>query len=106
MIFNRIGLTNRVFVEFGVGDGLENNTAALLFDGWSGLWIAGLIVPANTPIANIAWKTFPALICGNTVVMKAAEDSPRIALLFAQLTKEAGLYVQNFHELYFLKALI
>jgi acyl-CoA reductase-like NAD-dependent aldehyde dehydrogenase len=53
--------------------------------------VAGLIVPANTPIANIAWKTFPALICGNTVVMKAAEDSPRIALLFAQVSKAAGL---------------
>jgi len=53
--------------------------------------IAGLIVPANTPIANIAWKTFPALICGNTVVMKAAEDSPCIANLFAQLVKDAGL---------------
>jgi len=53
--------------------------------------IAGLIVPANTPMANIAWKTFPALICGNTVVLKAAEDAPRIALLFAQMTKEAGL---------------
>jgi hypothetical protein len=38
-IFNRIGVTNRVFVEFGVGNGLENNTLALLFDGWSGLWI-------------------------------------------------------------------
>ena len=53
--------------------------------------IAGLIVPANTPIANIAWKTFPALICGNAVVLKAAEDSPRIAFLFAQLAREAGL---------------
>lgn len=53
--------------------------------------VAGLIVPANTPIANIAWKTFPALICGNTVVMKAAEDSPCIAHLFAELAKEAGL---------------
>lgn len=53
--------------------------------------VAGLIVPANTPIANIAWKTFPALVCGNTVVLKAAEDSPRIALLFAKLAKEAGL---------------
>lgn len=53
--------------------------------------VAGLIVPANTPIANIAWKTFPALICGNTVVLKAAEDAPRIALLVAQLTKEAGV---------------
>lgn len=38
--------------------------------------VAGLIVPSNAPIANIAWKVFPALICGNTVVMKAAEDSP------------------------------
>ena len=53
--------------------------------------VAGLIVPANTPIANIAWKTFPALICGNTAVLKAAEDSPRIANLFARLAKEAGL---------------
>lgn len=53
--------------------------------------IAGLIVPANTPIANIAWKAFPALICGNSVVMKAAEDSPLTAHIFAQMTKEAGL---------------
>ena len=53
--------------------------------------IAGLIVPANTPIANIAWKLFPALICGNTVVLKASEDAPRTALLMAQLTQQAGL---------------
>lgn len=37
-IFNRIGVTNKVFVEFGV-DPLESNTLALLFDGWKGLWI-------------------------------------------------------------------
>ena len=53
--------------------------------------IAGLIVPANTPMANIAWKVFPALICGNALVLKAAEDAPHIAHLFARLTKEAGL---------------
>lgn len=40
-IFHRIGTTNRRFVEFGVGDGLENNTLALLYQGWSGLWIDG-----------------------------------------------------------------
>lgn len=40
-IFRRIGTTNKVFVEFGVGDGLENNSAALLYAGWSGLWIDG-----------------------------------------------------------------
>ena len=53
--------------------------------------VAGLIVPANTPIANIAWKAFPALVCGNTAVLKAAEDAPAIAWLFAHCTREAGL---------------
>lgn len=53
--------------------------------------VAGLIVPANTPIANIAWKVFPALICGNSVVLKASEDAPRTAILFAELTAAAGL---------------
>jgi hypothetical protein len=40
-IFERIGTTNKVFVEFGVGNGLENNTAFLLMKGWSGSWIEG-----------------------------------------------------------------
>lgn len=35
----RIGVASRHFVEFGVGDGLENNTLALLLQGWRGLWI-------------------------------------------------------------------
>jgi len=38
-IFNRIGYTNKVFVEFGIGNGLENNTLSLLFEDWRGLWI-------------------------------------------------------------------
>lgn len=53
--------------------------------------VCGLIVPANTPIANIAWKTFPALICGNTIVMKASEDTPMIANLMARIIKDAGI---------------
>lgn len=40
-IFNRIGTTNRLFIEFGVQSGLENNTHYLLHKGWSGLWIEG-----------------------------------------------------------------
>jgi hypothetical protein len=40
-IFNRIGTTNKIFVEFGVGNGLENNTLVLLLSGWKGLWIEG-----------------------------------------------------------------
>ena len=55
------------------------------------LGVAGLIVAANTPIANVAWKVFPALICGNGVVLKAAEDTPVTAWLFGLIAFEAGL---------------
>lgn len=53
--------------------------------------VAGLIIAANTPIANIAWKVFPALICGNAAVLKAAEDAPGTAWFFGRLAQEAGL---------------
>ncbi|MBM4260388.1 MAG: aldehyde dehydrogenase [Deltaproteobacteria bacterium] len=55
------------------------------------LGVAGLIVAANTPIANVAWKVFPALICGNAAVLKAAEDTPMTAWLFARIAGSAGL---------------
>jgi alpha-ketoglutaric semialdehyde dehydrogenase len=55
------------------------------------LGVAGLIIAANTPIANVAWKVFPALLCGNGVVLKASEDSPGTALAFVRLAAEAGL---------------
>jgi alpha-ketoglutaric semialdehyde dehydrogenase len=55
------------------------------------LGVAGLIIAANTPIANVAWKVFPALICGNAAVLKASEDTPETALAFARLAAEAGL---------------
>jgi len=47
-IFNRIGTTNKVFVEFGVESGLECNTRALLFCGWRGLWIEGRVQCVQT----------------------------------------------------------
>ena len=40
-IFNRIGMGNKIFVEFGAEYGVENNTLALLFENWKGLWIEG-----------------------------------------------------------------
>ena len=55
------------------------------------LGIAGLIIAANTPIANVAWKVFPALICGNAAVLKAAEDTPATAWYFGKLARESGL---------------
>jgi alpha-ketoglutaric semialdehyde dehydrogenase len=66
--------------------------------------VAGLIIAANTPIANVAWKVFPALLCGNGVVLKPSEDTPETALFFSRLTQEAGLpagllnLVQGFGE--------
>lgn len=53
--------------------------------------VAGLIIAANTPVANVAWKVFPALICGNSVVLKAAEDTPATAWFFGVIAEEAGL---------------
>jgi aldehyde dehydrogenase (NAD+) len=53
--------------------------------------VAGLIVAANTPIANVAWKVFPALICGNAAVLKPAEDTPGVADLFMRMALDAGL---------------
>lgn len=55
------------------------------------LGVAGLIIAANTPIANVAWKAFPALLCGNAAVLKASEDAPETATVFARLATEAGL---------------
>jgi alpha-ketoglutaric semialdehyde dehydrogenase len=55
------------------------------------LGVAGLIIAANTPIANVAWKVFPALVCGNSAVLKAAEDTPVTAWVFARIAYEAGL---------------
>jgi len=40
-IFRRIGTASRTFLEIGVGDGLENNTTFLLWQGWSGWWVEG-----------------------------------------------------------------
>jgi acyl-CoA reductase-like NAD-dependent aldehyde dehydrogenase len=53
--------------------------------------VAGLIIAANTPAPNFAWKVFPALICGNAVVLKAAEDTPISAWFMARIAEEAGL---------------
>lgn len=40
-IFKRIGTTSKTFFEFGAGSGTENNTIALLINGWKGWWVDG-----------------------------------------------------------------
>jgi len=52
---------------------------------------AALIMAFNTPIANIAWKVFPALISGNTAVIKPSEDIPLTTWYFGKLLLESAL---------------
>jgi aldehyde dehydrogenase (NAD+) len=54
------------------------------------LGVVGAIVPWNFPLSLAAWKLGPALACGNTVVLKPAEQTPYTALRMAELALEAG----------------
>ncbi len=53
--------------------------------------VAGLITPFNFPMAIPTWKMFPALLCGNSVVFKPAEDVPQAAHALVEILLEAGL---------------
>ena len=53
--------------------------------------IAGLICPFNFPLAIPTWKMFPALVCGNAVIFKPAEDVPHTGTLLVEILLEAGL---------------
>ncbi len=53
--------------------------------------VVGIITPWNFPIAIPGWKLFPALICGNTAVMKPASDTPACMLRFVELLLEGGI---------------
>jgi acyl-CoA reductase-like NAD-dependent aldehyde dehydrogenase len=63
----------------------------LLYTRREPLGVISIITPWNFPIAIPAWKLAPALIYGNTVVFKPAEDSPLIGLMLVETLVEAGL---------------
>ncbi len=52
--------------------------------------VVGQIIPWNFPLLMLAWKWGPALACGNTIVMKPAEQTPLTALRIGELAIEAG----------------
>jgi hypothetical protein len=89
-IFRRIGATDRSFVEFGVGDGLENNTALLVEAGWTGTWIE--INPRSvrrihqgfaTPIAERRLRLVESIVQPDTVeqLFRAGDVPERFDLL-------------------------
>jgi acyl-CoA reductase-like NAD-dependent aldehyde dehydrogenase len=53
--------------------------------------VVGLITPWNFPIAIPSWKLFPALVSGNTVILKPASDTPLCALKLVEIMIEAGV---------------
>jgi aldehyde dehydrogenase (NAD+) len=55
--------------------------------------VCAAIMPFNSPLAGIAWKVFPALLCGNAVVAKSHEQTPYTAIAFGRLLRDAGLPV-------------
>lgn len=63
------------------------------------LGVAALIIASNTPIANVAWKAFPAMFCGNASILKPSEDTPGTAWIFAEICREIGLPAGVFNVL-------
>jgi len=67
------------------------NPNTLLFTERVPLGVVGLITPWNFPVAIPLWKAAPALVYGNTVVLKPSDLSPHTAHLLAEVLHEAGL---------------
>jgi hypothetical protein len=76
-IFKRIGITSKTFVEFGVENGLENNTLRLLLEGWSGLWIES----SEGHVGEINRKFSDVVANGRLRVIEAVVDRDNINTL-------------------------
>jgi aldehyde dehydrogenase (NAD+) len=69
----------------------SDSAATWLFTRREPVGVVGIITPWNFPAAIPAWKTVPALIFGNTVVLKLATDAALTGLRFAEALQRAGL---------------
>ncbi|MFZ0013794.1 MAG: aldehyde dehydrogenase family protein, partial [Acidimicrobiia bacterium] len=71
-----------------VPSGLPNRLAMTVREP---VGVVGIVTPWNLPMLMPAWKLFPALVCGNTVVVKPAEDTPHTAVRLFEILEEAGV---------------
>ena len=90
-----VGVANRLRYYAGWADKVEGRTVPvrgnfLSYTLRQPVGVVGQIIPWNFPLLMLAWKWGPALACGNTVVMKPAEQTPLTALCMAELAREAG----------------
>jgi hypothetical protein len=103
-IMRRIGATSRTFVEFGVEDGLENNTLKLLLENWRGLWIEG----SDAYVVQIKEKFRDLVGDGRLRVTSAFIDRDNInGLIGAHVTGEIDLLSIDIdgNDIYILEAL-
>jgi aldehyde dehydrogenase (NAD+) len=89
------GVVNTLRYYAGWADKIEGRTVPvrgnfLSYTLRQPVGVVGQIIPWNFPLLMLAWKWGPALACGNTIVLKPAEQTPLTALRVAELAREAG----------------
>ena len=89
------GVVNTLRYYAGWADKIEGKTVPvrgnfLSYTLRQPVGVCGQIIPWNFPLLMLAWKWGPALACGNTVVMKTAEQTPLSAMRVAELAIEVG----------------
>jgi len=90
-----VGVVNTLRYYAGWADKIEGRTVPvrgnfLSYTLRQPVGVVGQIIPWNFPLLMLAWKWGPALACGNTIVMKPAEQTPLTALRVAELAIEVG----------------
>src|SRR6202011_1746155 len=89
------GVSNTLRYYAGWADKIEGKTVPvrgsfLCYTLRQPVGVVGQIIPWNFPLLMLAWKWGPALACGNTIVLKPAEQTPLSALRVGELAVEAG----------------
>jgi len=73
------------------GETINANNSFFTYTLREPIGVVGLIIPWNFPTSMVAWKLGPALACGNTAILKPAEQTPLTALYVGELALEAGI---------------
>jgi glyceraldehyde-3-phosphate dehydrogenase [NAD(P)+] len=81
----------RIFGEYVPGDWSEDTMAKYALVIHEPLGVVACVTPFNYPLFSVVAKVVPALVSGNSAVVKPASDDPIVSLLFARILQEAGL---------------
>ena len=92
---NRIKMTmeeaRSIFGQYIPGDWSEDTMAKFALVIHEPLGVIACVTPFNYPLFSVVAKVIPALVAGNTVVVKPASDDPLVALLLCRVIQEAGV---------------